>query len=49
MDELDCSGLWGNHSDDRVTVWHGTTTPAHMCGRHGHNMTADDWRKVLNP
>jgi hypothetical protein len=33
---LACSALTsiGNHSDDRVNVWHGATVPAYVCGFH---------------
>lgn len=36
MEELACSDRWGHHSDDRVTVYRGSTTPALMCGRHAY-------------
>jgi hypothetical protein len=26
-----------NHSKDRVTVWHGSTTPLILCGFHEQN------------
>lgn len=39
MRELDCSDAWGHHSDDRVNVYRGSTTPLYMCGRHAYATT----------
>lgn len=39
---LACSALTtiGNHSDDRVNVWHGAETPAYVCGFHATQLDA---------
>jgi hypothetical protein len=37
---LDCAALGDNHSDDRVTVAHGTALPLTACGFHAQNWTA---------
>jgi hypothetical protein len=39
---LACSALTttGNHSDDRVNVWHGTDKPAYVCGFHASQLDA---------
>jgi hypothetical protein len=37
---LACSALTatGNHSDDRVIVWHGASVPARLCGWHASQL-----------
>jgi hypothetical protein len=37
-----CTPLFGHHSTDRVTYWHGTATPAILCGRHAAYLTPAD-------
>lgn len=45
---LDCSALWGTHSDDRVTV-HAGSAPLLMCGRHASTLDADDLAAMRAP
>lgn len=43
-----CDHPGTNHSNDRVTVWHGRTTPLALCGYHASRLNADMFKELHN-